>query len=128
MFTHTILYVPSVPLALSFYSTVFNIPQKFITPDNSYGELTTQGVTLSFASNSLAHSNLSKGFTEITPSTLPPGFELGFTTNDIDAIIEKALKHGATLYEKKKQKPWGQTVAYVRDPNGILIEICTPME
>jgi lactoylglutathione lyase len=23
--------------------------------------------------------------------------------------------------------PWGQTVAYVRDNNGFLVELCTPM-
>lgn len=33
------------------------------------------------------------------------------------------------LYVKDvaKFKPHGQTVAYVRDPDGFLIEICTPM-
>jgi len=24
-------------------------------------------------------------------------------------------------------KPWGQTVAYVRDRNGFLVELCSPM-
>ena len=24
-------------------------------------------------------------------------------------------------------KPWGQTVAYLRDNSGFLVEICTPM-
>jgi lactoylglutathione lyase len=22
--------------------------------------------------------------------------------------------------------PWGQTVGFVRDPDGVLVEICTP--
>lgn len=25
------------------------------------------------------------------------------------------------------EKPWGQTVGYVRDINGVLIELCSPM-
>jgi lactoylglutathione lyase len=25
------------------------------------------------------------------------------------------------------KKPWGQTVAYVRDLDGHLVELCTPM-
>jgi YD repeat-containing protein len=29
--------------------------------------------------------------------------------------------------EDPKTKPWGQVVAYVRDKDGFLIEICTPM-
>jgi hypothetical protein len=24
-------------------------------------------------------------------------------------------------------KPWGQTVSYVRCPDGTLVELCTPM-
>jgi catechol 2,3-dioxygenase-like lactoylglutathione lyase family enzyme len=23
--------------------------------------------------------------------------------------------------------PWGQTIAYVADPNGFLVELCTPV-
>jgi catechol 2,3-dioxygenase-like lactoylglutathione lyase family enzyme len=26
------------------------------------------------------------------------------------------------------EKPWGQVVAWVRDPNGILVELATPMD
>jgi hypothetical protein len=25
-----------------------------------------------------------------------------------------------------EKKPWGQTVSYVRDDDGVLVEICTP--
>ena len=42
--------------------------------------------------------------------------------------LNNAIAAGATLVEKPKTKPWGQTVAYVRDPDGFLVEICTPME
>ncbi len=32
-----------------------------------------------------------------------------------------------TLVVEPNTKPWGQVVAYVRDLDGFLIEICTPM-
>jgi lactoylglutathione lyase len=44
---------------------------------------------------------------------------------DVQNAIENAINHGATLVEKAKVKPWGQTVGYVRDLDGFLIEVCT---
>jgi lactoylglutathione lyase len=37
------------------------------------------------------------------------------------------MQAGAIIAEEPKQKPWGQTVAYLRDIDGFLIEICTPI-
>ncbi|MCA1731280.1 MAG: VOC family protein, partial [Actinobacteria bacterium] len=34
-----------------------------------------------------------------------------------------AMEAGATGVAEPKIKPWEQTVAYVRDPNGVLVEI-----
>lgn len=39
----------------------------------------------------------------------------------------KAVKAGAELIAKPTEKPWGQTVSYVRSIEGTLIEICSPM-
>jgi len=70
---------------------------------------------------------LASGFTESNPSAKPFAIEIGFTTNDVDQTVTAAVNAGAQLVEKAKTKPWGQIVAYVRDPEGFLIEICTPM-
>jgi uncharacterized glyoxalase superfamily protein PhnB len=45
----------------------------------------------------------------------------------VTASFSKALKAGATLVAPLADKPWGQTIGYVRDPNGILIEISSEM-
>ncbi len=39
----------------------------------------------------------------------------------------KAIKEGAVLLEEAIVKPWGQKVGYVKDINGFLVEICTPI-
>ena len=39
----------------------------------------------------------------------------------------RALEAGAVKVTSPQVKPWGQTVAYVRDPEGMLVEICTPV-
>lgn len=126
-FTYTIFYVKDVPATISFYEQAFGFKRKFIAPGNEYGELDTGSTTLSFATIALAKTNLSGSFLESDPNKSPFGMEIGITTDDVEALFKKAVNAGATPSEKAKTKPWGQTVAYVRDPNGFLIEICTPM-
>ena len=126
-FAYTIFYVKDVEACLQFYETAFGFNRKFISPDAQYGELNTGETTLSFAAVELAKSNLKNGFTESSLKEKPFAIEIGFTTNDVEQTVTAAVNAGAQLVEKAKTKPWGQTVAYVRDPEGFLIEICTPM-
>jgi uncharacterized glyoxalase superfamily protein PhnB len=126
-FAYTILYVEDVTKTISFYQQAFGFTQKFITPDNSYGELISGETTLSFASKPLASSNLKDGFIESNLNEKPFGIEIGFTTDDVQKTINDALLYGAVLVTEPKTKPWGQVVGYVRDLDGFLIEICTPM-
>jgi lactoylglutathione lyase len=32
------------------------------------------------------------------------------------------------LIQEPKEMPWGQTIAYVADNDGVLVEICTSMQ
>ena len=126
-FGYTILYVQDVTKSIEFYEAAFGFTRKFISPDNDYGELLTGETTLSFASNTLAGSNLKDGFIESHLTNKPFGIEIGFTTDDVEATVHQAISAGATLVENPKTKPWGQVVAYVRDPDGFLIEVCSVM-
>lgn len=126
-FKYTILYVEDVSKAIEFYENAFGFQRKFITPENDYGELDTGNTILSFASIALAKSNLKDGFTESSLMQKPFGIELGFTTTNVETSIKLALQAGAQIVEEPKTKPWGQVVAYIRDTDGFLIEICTPM-
>ncbi len=126
-FAYTILYVPDVKKSVDFYTKVFGFELKFIAPENEYAELITGTTTISFASISLANSNLKDGFLESSLKSKSFGIELGFTTENVPELVSKALSEGAVLVEEAKEKPWGQTVAYVRDLDGFLLELCTPM-
>lgn len=57
----------------------------------------------------------------------PSAFEIGLVTTDVAAAFKKAIAAGAVSVSEPKTKPWGQTVAYVRDLNGFLVEICSPI-
>lgn len=127
-FTYSILYVKDVAKSIEFYENAFGFKRTFITPDNDYGELNTGETRLAFAAVSLAKTNLTAGFIESTPTGKPFGIEMGFVTENVTQVFEDAIKAGAIEVEKTKTKPWGQVVAYVKDIDGFLIEICTPME
>jgi uncharacterized glyoxalase superfamily protein PhnB len=43
------------------------------------------------------------------------------------AFYDKAVSAGAVAVTAPLTKPWGQIVAYLRDNNGCLVEICAPV-
>jgi lactoylglutathione lyase len=124
---YTILYVVDVEKSISFYERCFGFQRKFITPEADYGELNTGESILSFASMTLANSNLKDGFIQSTLLNKPFGIELGLITEKIEEVIALSIENGATLVENPIEKPWGQKVGYVRDLDGFLLEICTPI-
>ena len=126
-FAYTILYVQDVVKSVEFYENAFGFTRKFVTPENDYGELLVGETTLSFASTILAKSNLTNGFNESSLADKPFGIEIGFTTDNVEETVSTAIKAGATIVESPSTKPWGQVVAYLRDLDGFLIEICTPI-
>lgn len=126
-FAYTILYVQNVEKAIEFYEKAFGFSRKFITPDNTYGELITGSTTLSFAATTLATTNLADGFIESDINHKPFGIEIGFTTDNVEETLAAAVAAGGTIAAEPKTKPWGQVVAYVRDLDGFLVEICTLM-
>jgi len=127
-FKYVILYVEDVEQSMNFYKNTFGSDIKFITPEKDYGELLTGETTLSFAAVSLADSNIKKGFLTSKTQDKPFGIELGFITDGVEALVEKAIKNGAELYEDIAVKPWGQKTAYIKDPNNYLVEICTEIQ
>jgi lactoylglutathione lyase len=124
---YTILYVSNVTRSIEFYESAFGFERKFVTPENDYGELSTGETTISFASIALANSNLKSGFLQSSPIDKPFGLELALVTETVLETMEQAVSAGATVIEKPIQKPWGQTVGYIRDLDGFLLEICSPI-
>jgi lactoylglutathione lyase len=126
-FSYTIIYVRDVPQAVAFYAKAFNLKQRFIHESNQYAEMETGETTIAFASNQLAQSNLPSGFEENSLLNLPHGMEIGFVVDDVADAFNCAIASGAVTVVQPKIKPWGQTVAYVRDLDGILISINSPI-
>ena len=126
---YVILYVNDVAASLDFYEKAFGLARRFFHDDNgkAYGELETGAARLAFASIALAEEHLKQKIVAATPDKAPLGMEIALTTPDVQSLFAQAVKTGATVVSEPATKPWGQTVAYLRDNCGFLVELCTPL-
>ncbi len=126
---YVILYVRDVAASLAFYEKAFGLTRRLFTDDKgmAYGELETGTARLAFASFAVAKAQLKRDVVAAAPENAPLGVEIALVTTDVPALYDRALKAGAAAVSGPETKPWGQTVAYVRDDSGFLVELCTPM-
>jgi catechol 2,3-dioxygenase-like lactoylglutathione lyase family enzyme len=127
-FGYTIIYVPDVAASLEFFERAFGLPRRFLHESGTYGELQTGDTTLAFAAHELGHMNFPGGHVAAHDSPKPLGFEIALVTPTVAEAHAKAVSAGATELAQPKDKPWGQVVSYVRSPDGVLIEICSPID
>ena len=124
---YTLLYVDDVEASMKFYSQAFGLEAGFMDAEGKqYGEMATGDTKLGFVNHKTASSH---GFSyeQMELIKTPAAFEIGFVTSDVKGAFEKAVQNGAMPVSQPETKPWGQTVSYVRDCNGFLVEICSPM-
>lgn len=126
-FAYTIVYVRDVAASLDFFERAFGLARRFMVETGEYGELETGSTTLSFAVHATARGNLGHDYVDAQGSVQPLGIEIGLVTDDVATACERAVDAGARLLKEPTTKPWGQTVAYVRCPDGTLVELCTAM-
>jgi lactoylglutathione lyase len=126
-FGYTIIYVSDVPASLAFYGKAFGLATRFLHESNTYGELETGATALAFAAHELGQGNMPGGYVACDASPQPLGFEVALVTSDVAGAHAKALAAGATELKGPLLKPWGQTVSYVRCPDGSVVELCSPV-
>jgi lactoylglutathione lyase len=123
---YVIHYVPDVMATVEFYERAFSLKRRFVHPNGQYAEMETGSTALSFASEAMAEAN---GIT-IRPNTLgdvAAGIEICLVTETPEQAFDHAVASGAAHVKPVETKPWGQKVSYVRDLNGCLVEICSPV-
>jgi lactoylglutathione lyase len=124
-FAYTILYVNDVKQSLAFYEKAFGMQTRFLHESGDYGELETGSTALAFSSRALMQQ---LGKQVSVPDPHRPAFEIALVSSDVPAAVKKAVSAGAILIQEPKEMPWGQTIAYVADNDGVLVEICTSMQ
>lgn len=122
-FGYVIIYVADVPQTLAFYEKAFGIKLRFLHESNQYAEMETGQTALAFANENFVSLPLPMHRNRANEQS--PGIEIAFVADDVEKAFNHAIQAGATEVLKPMQKPWGQTVSYVRDLNGFLVEICS---
>ncbi len=125
-FGYTIVYVPDVLASVEFFEKAFGMKRRFVH-ESGYGEMDTGATALAFATHDLGASNLPGGYVRASHSQEPLGMEIALVTDDVSTAHAKAIAEGAVSIKAPLLKPWGQTVSYVRCPDGTLVEICSPV-
>lgn len=123
-----IIYVPDVREALAFYGEAFGLTATFVDGGGNFGQLGTGTTSLAFITESLANSSFAGGFRPGDPAGQPANMELALVFDDVEAAFQHAVHSGCTPLAPPSFKPHGQTVAYVRDPFGTLLELCSPVD
>ncbi len=120
-----IVYVDDVAEAAAFYERAFALERELMDPSGTYAQMATGETKLAFAATSLGEGNFAGGVAP--PGERPANVEIALVADDVDAAYARALDAGCTALAPPAFKPQGQTVAYVRDPFGTLVELATPL-
>jgi lactoylglutathione lyase len=126
---YVILYVADVSASLCFYADAFGLARRFFHVDGNkaYGEMDTGATRLAFASLNQATEHLKQEVTAASLDKAPLAVEIALVTKNLPVAFARAVKAGATVVSEPAVKPWGQSVAYLRDNSGHLVELCTPV-
>lgn len=123
---YTILYVADVPAALDHYRDAFGCKVSFLHDSNLYGEIATGNTVLGFAAHQMAEMNgVDMRASDPTQSTGP--VNITFVTEDVAGHYAQAVANGAVAVKPPTTKPWGQVSGYLRDIDGHLVEIASPI-
>ncbi|WP_165070515.1 VOC family protein [Marisediminicola senii] len=126
-FKYSIMYVADVPATVDFYERAFGLRRRFIHESNLYAEMDTGDTILAFSGEAMAEMS-DLAIRPNRPTDVAAGFETAFVTEDPRGAYKTAVAAGASAIKPPTEKPWGQVVGYVRDLNGCLVEICSPVE
>ena len=116
---YLILIVEDLDRALRFYVDVLGL--RLGHRSGEYAQLDTGTTRLALYTRSAMAKTLDMALNP--PSSNAPGFEVGFKVADVDAAFSELIARGAQPMIPPTDRFWGQRTAYVRDPDGHLIEL-----
>ena len=112
--SHTTIFVDDVERTLRFYREVFGLLPTVVDASGKHAEL--PGLVL--MQHDLANLTVPVGYLAASAGAKTLGVMLTFSIEDLESTYERALTQGG----QKVTAPDGK-VAYVRDCNGVLLEL-----
>ena len=116
---YVVLIVADLERALVFYTGTLGLALQHRA--EQYAQLRAGTTRLSLYARDAMAGTL--GIAIDAPSPAAPAFELGFKVVDCDAAFAELVAAGAPAVVPPTTRAWGQRTAYVRDPDGNLIEL-----
>jgi uncharacterized glyoxalase superfamily protein PhnB len=120
------LYVEDVLATVAFYERAFGGILDHAQEDGSYAEIRVGDLMVGLVDAADARRHLPVPFIPTASHEPPQAFELYLEVSDADRAVAQATEAGATLLAPLVDKPWGRRVAYVRDSNGVVVELSSP--
>ena len=116
---YVVLMVADLDRALAFYTGTLALTLQ--RRAEHYAQIKAGTTRLSLYTRDAMAETL--GMAIEAPRLDAPAFELGFKVADCDAAFAELVAAGAAAVTMPTTRPWGQRTAYVRDPDGNLIEL-----
>lgn len=116
---YVVLIVADLERALGFYRDTLGIALRHRA--ERFAQLETGATRLGLFTREAMAETLDMDIEP--PATRAPAFELGFKLDAIDEAWDTLMAAGAEAVTAPRDRPWGQRTAYVRDPDGNLIEL-----
>ncbi len=118
---YIILYVSDFDQAYTFYKDVLQLSVKM--QQGTYVEFDTGQTTFAINTRDSVREEIGLIVPHETEKTAT--FEVAFTVEDVAQTTDILRAKGVQIVKEPVTKPWGQTVAYIADPDGHYIEICS---
>jgi len=116
---YIVLVVEDLERSLTFYTEALGLTLGHRS--GPYAQLATGTTRVALYERAAMSATL--GIPLRPPDLDAAAFELGFKVDDVDAAVEELAAAGAQVVTHATDRPWGQRTAYVRDPDGHLIEL-----
>jgi len=116
---YVVLIVADLERSIAFYSKTLGLGLRHRA--ERYAQLEAGTTRLALYTREAMQETL--GVSLDPPSLSAPAFELGFKVADCDEAFSELVDAGARAVTPPTTRPWGQRTAYVRDPDGNLIEL-----
>lgn len=122
---YVVLVVADLDRSLAFYTGTLGLALGHRS--GPYAQLETGRTRLAlFRRDAMAETLGGDALGEPDPGA--PAFELGFKVDDVDAAWTELTRRGVAGVVGPTDRPWGQRTAYVRDPDGHLVELAQQLD
>jgi catechol 2,3-dioxygenase-like lactoylglutathione lyase family enzyme len=116
---YVVLVVADLDRSLAFWTGVLGL--RLGHRSGAYAQLDTGRTRIALFERAAMAETLGRPLR--APDASAPAFELGFKVADVDAAFAELIARGAAPEVAPTDRPWGQRTAYLRDPDGHLVEL-----